>query len=679
MAGLVAGAAMAAELPTEPTFTNSIGMRFVRVEPGSFAMGHDTPLSKDILDVTEIGSDRAIWLPERGDPDERPVHRVTISRPFYMAVTEVTNEEFEHFDRQHALLRGKDGFSIDGDEAVVFVSWNEAEAFCEWLSAKEGRPYRLPTEAEWEYAARAGTPSHLPFSFGETLPEGVLQNPTNSWYPEPTRSRGRDEVVPLHVGRTPANPWGLHDVHGNVEEWVADWYGPYEPGDQTDPVGRADGDFRVTRGGSHGTVAFYLRSANRMGTLPEDRTHAIGFRVVLGEAPATEPLPPVAPERHARGVDPGVPADLTAGPDPEEPYFAVPRPYVKIPEGSSGPLFSRHNHAPTLAECANGDLLAAWFTTMTERGREMGIAATRLRYGAAEWEEASPFWDPPDRNDGALALWHDGKGTLYHFNSLAVTATWGPMAIVMRTSKDSGATWSKGRLIVPEHHWRRQVVPSVFATAEGHIVLPADATPTSQRGSALHISRDGGETWADAGGTIAGIHTGVAQLDDGRLVAFGRGDNIDGHMPQSYSEDMGRTWTHAPSPFPPIGGGQRVVLRRLREGPLLFVSFAREREAVKVEVEDASGTRRRVFGLFAALSYDGGKTWPKIRVVGSDPESPRAVESMNGQTFELSRSRGEPRGYLTAIQGANGVIHLISSWNHYAFNLKWLETPPPPE
>ncbi len=110
----------------------------------------------------------------------------------------------------------------------------------------------------------------------------MLKNPTNSWYPEPTRSRGREEVVPLDVGRTAANPWGLHDVHGNVEEWVADWYGPYEAGDTVDPVGRTDGDFKVTRGGSHGTVAFYLRSANRMGTLPEDRTHAIGFRVVLG-------------------------------------------------------------------------------------------------------------------------------------------------------------------------------------------------------------------------------------------------------------------------------------------------------------------------------------------------------------------------------------------------------------
>ena len=96
-------------------------------------------------------------------------------------------------------------------------------------------------------------------------------------------------------------------------------------------------------------------------------------------------------------------------------------------------------------------------------------------------------------------------------------------------------------------------------------------------------------------------------------------------------------------------------------------------------------TRKHMLDTLQAVAIgygytaDGGKTWPRIRVVGTDPESPRAVETMNGRTFELSRSRGEPRGYLTATQGANGVIHLISSWNHYAFNLKWLETPPPPE
>jgi hypothetical protein len=504
-----------------------------------------------------------------------------------------------------------------------------------------------------------------------------LKNPTSSWYPVPSRSRGREELVSLHVGRTPASPWGLHDVHGNVEEWVADWYGPYAPGEQLDPVGRADGDFRVTRGGSHATVAYYLRSANRMGTLPEDRSHLIGFRVALGEAPATPPLPAVAPERHARDVLPRRPQAPRQA--PERHGFSGPSPYVQIPEDSFGPLFSHHNHAPALAECPNGDLLAAWFTTQTERGREVGVAASRLRFGSDSWDPAAPFWDPPDRNDGALALWSDGVQTLYHFNSLSVAATWGPMAILMRTSTDSGASWSKARLIVPEHHRRRQVVPSVFRARGGEIVLPADASPTSQGGSALHISRDDGETWIDAGGTIAGIHTGVAQLEDGSLVAVGRGDNVDGRMPRSRSRDMGKSWRTDASPFPPIGGGQRPVLRRLREGPLLLVSFARESETLAVETTDASGRRRRIYGMFAALSYDGGESWPRIRVVGSDPETPEPRATTNGEPFEMSRSHGEPRGYLTAIQGRDGRVHLVSSWNHYSFDLEWLEAPPPPE
>jgi formylglycine-generating enzyme required for sulfatase activity len=668
-----------AEFPTGPEYVNSIGMRFARIEPGRFQMGNDAHLDPAILDVTEIGNDLPIWLAKRGDFDERPVHRVSITRPFYMATTEVTNEQFERYKRQHALLRGKDGFSVDSDEAVVFVSWNEAQAFCDWLSEEEGLPYRLPTEAEWEYAARAGTPAEQPFWSGRALPEGILKNPTNSWYPEPTRSRGSAEVVPLHVGQGPANPWGLYDMHGNVEEWVSDWYGPYEPRDRVDPVGPVDGDFKVTRGGSHGTVAFYLRSANRSGTLPEDKSHMIGFRVVLGEPSESRPLPATEPQLHARHVDPRIPADLgKIGPDPNQPHFAGPRPFVKIPAGSKGPVFSRHNHAPSIAEAPNGDFLVAWFTTSTERGREVAVAASRLRFGADDWDEASVFWDPPDRNDGALALWNDGDGTLYHFNGLSVAATWGPMSIVMRTSTDSGATWSKGRLIVPEHHWRRQVVPSVFKTAQGHIVLPADATPNSNGGTALHISSDDGKTWTDAGGTIAGIHAGVAQLDDGRLVALGRGDNIDGYMPQSYSDDLGSTWTYSPSRFPPIGATQRPVLLRLREGPLLFVSFARAKEEVSVEVEDSAGVRRRIHGAFAALSYDGGKTWPRVRVLGHDPSAPQVTETFNGATFELGRSQGEPWGYLDAVQAANGVIHVISSWNHYAFNLKWLESAPPP-
>jgi formylglycine-generating enzyme required for sulfatase activity len=242
----------------EEPVANSLGMNMVRIEPGSFTMG----------------SEDADW-------DERPAHTVTISRPFFLGATEVTNAQYEQFDPQHKQLRGKLGLSREDDEAVVFVSWHDAVNFCRWLSEKEGKPYRLPTEAEWEYACRAGTATA--FYTGETLPDAFHKNVGISWFPG---RKNETDVVPLHVGRTPANPWGLYDMHGNVEEWCLDWYGPYEadatnkgtgpigaqhpsgrsgkldqaPVSQTDPVGRAAGDFRVTRGGSHSTTLEFLRS-----------------------------------------------------------------------------------------------------------------------------------------------------------------------------------------------------------------------------------------------------------------------------------------------------------------------------------------------------------------------------------------------------------------------------------
>lgn len=650
------------QLPEGNRFTNSIGMELVRIEPGSFQMGFEGPaLSEQVVKVTEFGSRRAIWIPEKGDYDEQPSHHVTVSKPFYLGVFEVTNEQYERFDPLHAYLRGKIGFSIDDKEAVVFVTWHQAEAFCDWLSQKEGRPYRLPTEAEWEYACRAGTTT--PFSTGPTLPAQFLKNPDNSWYPEPHSSRGSQEVVRLLVGQTPANPWGLFDMHGNVEEWCSDWYGPYEPGDQRDPVGRSDGDFKVTRGGSHSTVAFYLRSANRMGALPDDKSHLIGFRIALGEMPETAPLAAVAPQQRgfdaARRPTPKAGHSTAADPDPRKPYFRGPHEYVKIAPGSIGPLFSEHNHDPGIVECANGDLFAIWYSTVTERGREMTVASSRLPLGQDEWEPASLFWDAPDRNDHAPALWFDGDKTIYQFLGLSSAATWGPLAVIMRTSTDNGFHWSRARLIAPERGPRHQPVESVIRTREGYLALPCDATPEGGGGTALLISRDRGQTWADPGGTIAGIHAGVTQLRDGTLLAFGRGDTIDGMMPKSASTDMGRTWKYEPSVFPPIGGGQRLVLLRLNEGPLFLASFA------------APGGKLGFQGLFGAVSYDEGKTWPKIKVMSDGPE--RELRTSDGRPFKMSRTSGEPRGYMSVCQGKNGVIHLISSINHYAFNLKWLE------
>ncbi|MBM4089244.1 MAG: glycoside hydrolase [Planctomycetes bacterium] len=633
--------------------SNSLGMTMVRLEPGSFEMGS-----------------------AGGDWDERPVQEVTISRPFFMSTTEVTNAQYEQFEPAHSQLRGKLGFSKEDDEAVVFVSWEQAVAFCTWLSEREGKPYRLPTEAEWEYACRAGTTT--PFHTGDALPDPFHKNVGVSWYPG--KETGQD-VVPLHVGTTPVNSWGLHDMHGNVEEWCWDWYGPYTADAQTDPVGRVDGNFRVTRGGSHSTTLEYLRSANRGGTLPEDRSWLIGFRVVQAEMPATEPLPALPEPLNARNVSQAVPDKLAVGPDPAKPYFQGPRQYVNQPPSADCPVFGRHNHCPALVNCPNGDLLAIWYTCRTEPGRELGIVASRLPYGEDEWQVASDFWDAPDRNDHASALWVDEKGTLYHFNGLSAAATWGSLATIMRTSTDNGATWSKARLIMPEHGLRHMPIESVLRTREGAILVPCDAAPGGAGGTAVLVSRDDGGSWVDpgegrpapdfsAGSTgawIAGIHAGFVQLADGSLMAFGRGNNIDNRMPVSISRDLGENWTYGASPFPPISGGQRLVVLRLQEGPILFCSFGPE-----VRFRSADGTDRRGAGLFAALSTDEGRSWQIKRLI-TDDGPPRTIDGGgNTGTFTMSAFSGEPRGYLSVCQTPDGVIHLISSKQHYALNLAWL-------
>jgi sulfatase modifying factor 1 len=657
---LIPALLLAASIPKEKEYTNSIGMRLVRIEPGSFLMGFaGNPLP------TEVAAQP--WR-ANGDFDERPAHRVRISKPFYIGAFEVTNAQYEQFDPRHRELRGKLGFSKADNDAVVFLNWHDATRFCQWLSKKEGRVYRLPTEAEWEYAARAGTTTH--FFTGDALPAAFLKNATQSRYPPP-------EPVATTVGQTPPNAWGLHDMHGNVEEWVYDWYGPYEPADQVDPIGRVNGDFRVTRGGSHSTESYYLRSENRMGTLPEDQHGLIGFRVVLGPMPKTKPLAAPAPPLNQRGVKQGAPSTLTRGPDPDKPYFRGPRKYMKIPPESYGPMFSTHNHDPALTECPNGDLLAIWYTCVQEPGRELGLLASRLRYGQDEWDEASPFWDAPDRNDHAPALWFDGKKTIYQFSGLSAAATYrANLALVMRASTDNGATWSKARLIGPEHEERHMPAQSVFRAGDGSIVLVSDANP----GSTVIVSRDNGNTWADAGGRIAGIHAGVVQPKDGRLLALGRGDDVGGFMPKSISADMGKTWTYSASPFQPIRGMQRAVLLRRREGPLLFISFcgaATQPTKQDMLIRDISGKERPVSGIYAALSFDEGETWPARRLISDDGPG-REVETTDRRTFIMSASSAEPWGYLAICQAANGVIHLISSKNHYAFNLAWLKALPPP-
>jgi len=663
-------------------FTNTLGMEFARIDSGTFFMGKSNGVLPIDLLIQE--KRRMNYHKKNGDSDEHPRHKVTITQPYFMGITEVTNAQYEEFDPEHKQFRGKNGFSYDDDEPVIYVSWKDAMAFCAWLTKKEGLPYRLPTEAEWEYACRAGT--ETPYSTGDTLPRAYWRNMGWIWFPgQPPHYPGDamfyqkydptlTDSVKLHVGRTSPNPWGLYDMHGNVEEWCFDTYGPYPAGPQQDPIGTRGGDLKVTRGGSHSTETYYLRSANRSAALPEeDGNWLIGFRVVLGELPRSSYSPDAPQPLHQQNVRQGVPEQLSTKTDQTKPYFKPPTEYVRIASDAAGPIYPEHNHSPDLTICPNGDLLAIWFSTVSEKGREMSVAGSRLRYGEDEWDPASVFWNQADRNNTGCALFTSDAGILYHLNAYSVASTWGALAVMMRYSVNNGYTWSKPRIVLPEYKARQQVIGAEPDKIPDRFVMRCDAGPGGGDGSVLYYSDDKGTTWSDPGGTIRGIHADVVKLHDGKMLAFGRGDNIDGRLPMSVSEDGGQTWDFSPSPFPPISSRQRPVLMRLKEGPLLFISFAGvygDRERYAMRAIDSNGQEREVHGMYTTLSYDEGKTWEHLKPVWS-ADLPDSVVSFDG----MIESAPELTGYLAAVQGDNNVIHLISSRQYYAFNLAWLETP----
>jgi formylglycine-generating enzyme required for sulfatase activity len=221
--------------------TNSIGMEFVLIRAGEFQMG---------------ASD--------GDKDEQPVHTVRISKPFYLGKYEVTQAQW-----QAVMEKNPSGFTGDPTRPVENVSWEDVQEFIRRLNTKEnGVTYRLPTEAEWEYAARAGTTTA--YSFGNDK----SQLSQYAWYGDTSGNQTHP------VGKLKPNAWGLYDMHGNVWEWVQDWYGPYTAGAAVEPAGLSSGSRRVVRGGSWDSGASYCRSAYRLYAAPGYRGGGLGFRLL---------------------------------------------------------------------------------------------------------------------------------------------------------------------------------------------------------------------------------------------------------------------------------------------------------------------------------------------------------------------------------------------------------------
>jgi sulfatase modifying factor 1 len=607
------------------SLTNSVGIKLVPIPAGQFIQGFGTESPKTLAD----------W--SKRDYDEVPAHPVKISKPFLMGATEITNAQYEQFDPNHKKLRGLEGVSKGDDEPVTYVTWQQAVDYCNWLSKKEGKPYRLPTEAEWEYACRAGTTTL--FNTGDTLASDQANLGVDK----------EGKVVPttVKVGSYPANAWGLHDMHGNVGEWCHDWYGAYEPGEQTDPVGRADGYARVTRGWSYHrpertmNPIKYWRSANRSGFTADDANRLTGFRVVQGELPATKPLP-VQSELHQKDVK-QTPAPKEAKAEPFYINYTDAKKNATIPAGSYGPIFSEHNHFGAVTICPNGDVLKVWYTCVNEPGREMSQAASRLRVGSDKWEPATLFFDVPDVNDHAPVLLTEGD-RIYHFSTQSLKG-WDNATNIVRYSDDNGVTWSKPTIMLPRESPQALSQPcSAIVAKDGTIVVACDGD--LHKDERLMTSSDRGKTWqvrkgdnvATAGRYV--IHPAIAQLEDGRIINFLRDPDP---MPVQFSKDLGDSWTQRDTPFPGIKSGQKAVALKLASKALMLVSM------------DNKGTIVDKGKTFAALSFDDGETWSHVR-------------QLDGV-----------RGYMSGAQAPDGTIYVVGTkQSAIAFNEAWLKQGKPP-
>ena len=291
-----------------------VKMGLVLIPAGTFTMGSTEADIKAVL---------AKWpdAKEEWFADEKPAHKVMLSKAFHMGKHEVTVGQFRRFveaagyktDAEKGtgfkgafvVADGKAKLAEDAswrnpyfkqtdDHPVVCVSWNDARAFVDWLNASDkakpaGSTYRLPTEAQWEYACRAGTTSW--YQWGDDPDKGkgwcnARDLTAKKTFSDRTVFNWDDGFVyTAPVGSFKANGFGLHDMHGNAVEWCEDWYGPYQGGDQTDPSGAASSEVRVLRGGSWYSGPGVLRSAIRFWYRPGDRVTDLGFRVVLAPGP----------------------------------------------------------------------------------------------------------------------------------------------------------------------------------------------------------------------------------------------------------------------------------------------------------------------------------------------------------------------------------------------------------
>jgi hypothetical protein len=613
-ATLIAASLLAQSTPPIP---------ITRIPAGSFIMGADAAtLSAAVVDGLGVMSPR----PDHGDFDEVPAHRVTISHAFSIATHLITVTQFQQFDPAYKPVAAYPDYAAG-------ISYHQAAAYCEWLTKKTGKPYRLPTEAEWEYAERAGT--QTPFFTG---------------------------AVPPAPGE--ANAWGVVMGEG-TPEWVADWYGPYTSNSQIDPTGPVHGYFRVVRGGGldfrksksgevyPATAPYFMRSANRASMAPSFASSEgnIGFRVVQAPAPAPNPTP-ITPFFFFTDVKQTA-VDLTSGPDPAKPFYRVHELFPNL-HGRSMPDvgwraglarglgINYHNSA--IQVLANGDVAAAYYNTpRNEDDPDQTVMVMRRRAGSEDWDLPEPWPDFADAACAAPVFWND-HGRLWLFFGFPRLIGAPPFAFT--TSDDDGATWAPihfPHFTAPIGRYVSQPINSVVRAKDGTIYIPTDSTGRDADGngsiSAVWATRDNGKTWYDTGGRTAGRHTTIVIARNGDILGFGgKNSAIDGRMPLATSSDGGKTWVKSKTPFDPLESGERPSVIRLASGRLFFVADFNPHNEKHVHKD----------GAYVALSDDDGKNW-KIKRLPPD------ILTV---------------GYVTATQGPDGIIHIATSKNTINYEIE---------
>lgn len=629
------------------SYRNRYGIKMVLVQGGDFMMGNHRITPSETLKQSPVFIN--------GGSDEKPVHPVRITYDFYISETEITAEQFNRFHEDHEDVGMFSPYASG-------MSWEDAMGYCEWLSAEENKDYRLPTEAEWEYVARAGSVLH--FSSGDLPPATAVPN-----------------------------AWAVRNMHSATAEWVYDWHGDYPPGLQVDPVGPASGMARVVRGGglnmpyhggskkypNDGRLPYFRRCANRAALPPQLRgRHNVGFRIVEAPLPDTEPYHPPVPlnRQFVRQENPWV----RMGPDLDKPWFRQ-RDLLSIPvELASNeeirlaglhPSMHGHNHDPGLAVAPNGDLIAVHFSATIptyEDLTDVNIIAARLRFGADEWDKPSPFFDLPGTKDIGPVITNDDGRLLFAAGGGGLDG----VVFRWRWSDDNGATWSPVQ--IPLLYGRigpyyPQPINNFYRDQSGHLYLATDGVEGT---SFLWGSHDNGHTWFDTGGRTGGRHTIFAFMADGSILGLGgKASDIDGYMPMSISRDLGKSWSVRKTPFPAVGpSGQKAAFLRLASGRLFAAA-----DYLNTEGKGIPGISDK--SAWVALSEDQGMTWHRKTLPGVRPsyqyETPHVAHDIPGVLKDGTI------GYAMAVQAPNGIIHLLSSKNypsqHWEMNEAWILSP----